>query len=202
MLCLEKVKTPSVLTFGHQFQGEPVQRRILYPGSFQHFSTMSKQKRLITSGAGYIGIHVAELFNESCKKGVLLGSLYQGIESRVGYLHGKHAVDVPLEVIDLRDYVKIQGLISAGGFTGIVHTVADATMALLPTMKIGTGKGASVREIVKSVFDAIGRNDVTPIDTDRRAGNPAFVCANVDLAATEMGFKSNYSLGQSIRSLF
>ena len=69
-------------------------------------------------------------------------------------------------------------------------------------MKIDTGKGASVREIVKSVFDAIVRNDVTPIDTDRRAGNPTFVCAYVDLAATERGFKSKYSLGQSIRSLF
>jgi hypothetical protein len=30
----------------------------------------------------------------------------------------------------------------------------------------------------------------------------AFLCANVDLAATEMGFKSKYSLEESIRSLF
>jgi UDP-glucose 4-epimerase len=59
-----------------------------------------------------------------------------------------------------------------------------------------------VREIVKFVLDSMGRSDVTPIDTDRRAGDPAFLSANIDLAATELGFKSNYSIDQSIRSLF
>jgi UDP-glucose 4-epimerase len=69
-------------------------------------------------------------------------------------------------------------------------------------MNIGTGKGASVREIVKFVLDSMGRRDVTPIDTDRRAGDPAFLCADVTLAKTAMGFQSRYSLKESVESLF
>jgi UDP-glucose 4-epimerase len=48
----------------------------------------------------------------------------------------------------------------------------------------------------------MGRRDVTPIDTDRRAGDPAFLCADVTLAKTAMGFQSRYSLKESVESLF
>ena len=85
---------------------------------------MSKQKWLITGGAGYIGTHIADLFIQAGKDVVLLDSLYQGLESRVAYLRSKHAIDIPLEVIDVRDYAKVDALIGAGGFTGIVHTAA------------------------------------------------------------------------------
>ena len=322
---------------------------------------MSKQKWLITGGAGYIGTHIADLFIEAGKDVVLLDSLYQGLESRVEYLRTKHGIDIPLEVIDVRDYAKVDAIIAAGNFTGIVHTaalkavgesmgkpdeyqevnytatveliesakrhgvkrfifsstaavygspdsmdpcredgptapispygsskllaeskvtdfisipgnhgsslrffnvvgsanqalldnsvenlvpivinkvkagqapviyghdyptkdgtcirdyvdvrdiaaahlvVSDATQALPPTINIGTGNGASVREIVKFVLDAMERSDVTPIDTDRRAGDPAFLCADVSLAKSAMGFTSRYSLKASIESLF
>ena len=69
-------------------------------------------------------------------------------------------------------------------------------------MNIGTGNGASVREIVKFVLDAMGRSDVTPIDSDRRAGDPAFLCADVSLAQSAMGYTSRYSLKESVESLF
>jgi len=85
---------------------------------------VSKQKWLITGGAGYIGTHIADLFIEAGKDVVLLDSLYQGLESRVDYLRTKHAIDIPLEVIDVRDYAKVDALIAAGKFTGIVHTAA------------------------------------------------------------------------------
>ena len=322
---------------------------------------MSKQKWLITGGAGYIGTHIADLFIEAGKEVVLLDSLYQGLESRVDYLRSKHGNNIPLEVLDIREYAKIDALIAAGNFTGIVHTAAlkavgesmekpdeyqevnytatveliesakrhgvkrfifsstaavygspdsmdpcredgptapispygssklfaeskvtdfisipgnhgsslrffnvvgvankalldnsvenlvpivinkvkagqapviyghdyptsdgtcvrdyvdvrdiaaahlaaaDATQALPPTMNIGTGNGASVREIVKSVLDAMGRSDVTPIDADRRAGDPAFLCADISLAKSAMGFTSKYSLKASVESLF
>jgi UDP-glucose 4-epimerase len=48
----------------------------------------------------------------------------------------------------------------------------------------------------------MGRDDVTPIDADRRAGDPAFLCADVALAKTAMGFQSRYSLKESVESLF
>ena len=322
---------------------------------------MSKQKWLITGGAGYIGTHIADLFIASGKDVVLLDSLYQGLESRVQYLRDKHKQEIPLEVIDVRDYAAIDALLAAQNFTGIVHTAAlkavgesmekpdeylevnytatvelleaakrhgitrfifsstaavygspdsmdpcredgptapispygsskllaeskveefisipgnhgsslrffnvvgsankalldnsvenlvpivinrvksgqapviygndyptpdgtcirdyvdvrdiaaahlvaaDATQALPPAMNIGTGNGASVREIVKFVLDAMGRSDVTPIDSDRRAGDPAFLCADVSLAQSAMGYTSRYSLKESVESLF
>jgi len=322
---------------------------------------VSKQKWLITGGAGYIGTHIADLFIASGKDVVLLDSLYQGLESRVQYLRDKHKQEIPLEVIDVRNYEAIDALLAAQNFTGIVHTAAlkavgesmekpdeylevnytatvelleaakrhgitrfifsstaavygspdsmdpcredgptapispygsskllaeskveefisipgnhgsslrffnvvgsankalldnsvenlvpivinrvksgqapviygndypttdgtcvrdyvdvrdiaaahlvaaDATQALPPAMNIGTGNGASVREIVKFVLDAMGRSDVTPIDSDRRAGDPAFLCADVSLAQSAMGFTSRYSLKESVESLF
>lgn len=322
---------------------------------------MSKQKWLITGGAGYIGTHIADLFIASGKDVVLLDSLYQGLESRVQYLRDKHQQEIPLEVIDVRNYKAIDALLAAQNFTGIVHTAAlkavgesmekpdeylevnytatvelleaakrhgitrfifsstaavygspdsmdpcredgptapispygsskllaeskveefisipgnhgsslrffnvvgsankalldnsvenlvpivinrvksgqapviygndyptpdgtcirdyvdvrdiaaahlvaaDSTQALPPAMNIGTGNGASVREIVKFVLDAMGRSDVTPIDSDRRAGDPAFLCADVSLAQSAMGFTSRYSLKESVESLF
>jgi UDP-glucose 4-epimerase len=322
---------------------------------------VSKQKWLITGGAGYIGTHIADLFIEAGKDVVLLDSLYQGLESRVDYLRSKHGINIPLEDLDIREYAKVDALISAGNFTGIVHTAAlkavgesmekpdeylevnytatveliesakrhgvkrfifsstaavygspdsmdacredgptapispygsskllaeskvtdfisipgnhgsslrffnvvgssnkalldnsvenlvpivinkikadqapviyghdypttdgtcvrdyvdvrdiaaahlaaaDAIQPLPPTMNIGTGNGASVREIVKFVLDAMGRSDLTPIDADRRAGDPAFLCADISLAKSAMGFTSRYSLKASIESLF
>jgi UDP-glucose 4-epimerase len=52
------------------------------------------------------------------------------------------------------------------------------------------------------VLDAVNKSDTAVIEAPRRAGDPAFLCANVDLAATARGFKSKYSLEESIRSLF
>ncbi len=72
---------------------------------------MSKQKWLITGGAGYIGTHIADLFITSGKDVVLLDSLYQGLESRVDYLRAKHGIDIPLEVIDIRNYSAVDTLL-------------------------------------------------------------------------------------------
>jgi UDP-glucose 4-epimerase len=69
-------------------------------------------------------------------------------------------------------------------------------------MNIGTGRGASVREIIKLVLDAIKKSDTQVIEVERRAGDPAFLCADVTLAKSAMGFESKYSLEESVRSLF
>jgi UDP-glucose 4-epimerase len=69
-------------------------------------------------------------------------------------------------------------------------------------MNIGTGRGASVREIIKLVLEATNKQDTKVIETDRRAGDPAFLCADINLAKTAMGFTSKYSLEESVRSLF
>ena len=59
-----------------------------------------------------------------------------------------------------------------------------------------------MREIIKLVLDATKKSDTEVIEAPRRAGDPALLCADVELAAKEMGFRSKYSLEESIRSLF
>jgi UDP-glucose 4-epimerase len=96
----------------------------------------------------------------------------------------------------VRDYVDVRDIARA-------HlAAANATTALPPTMNIGTGRGASVREIIKLVLDATNKSDTAVIENPRRAGDPAFLCADVSLAKSAMGFESQYSLEASIRSLF
>ncbi|CAN2169529.1 GalE UDP-glucose 4-epimerase [Candidatus Nanopelagicaceae bacterium] len=96
----------------------------------------------------------------------------------------------------IRDYVDVRDIARA-------HlAAANATTALPPTMNIGTGRGASVREIIKLVLDATNKSDTAVIENPRRAGDPAFLCADVTLAKSAMGFESQYSLEASIRSLF
>ena len=96
----------------------------------------------------------------------------------------------------VRDYVDVRDIAQA-------HLVAaNATGAIPSIINVGTGRGASVREIINLVLDAVNKSDTEVIEAPRRAGDPALLCANVDLAATELGFKSKYSLEESIRSLF
>ena len=322
---------------------------------------MDREKWLITGGAGYIGTHIADLFIADAKDVVLLDSLYQGLSSRVDYLRKKHNIEIPLEVVDIRDYTAVENILENNKFAGIVHTAAlkavgesvekpdeykevnftattellklaqkhgvkkflfsstaavygspdtmepckengplapispygstkldaeskvsefintpgntgtslrffnvvgsaaqelldnsvenlvpivlgklrkneapviygtdyptqdgtcvrdyvdvrdiaaahlvaaNATVAIPPIINVGTGRGASVREIIKLVLEATNKSDTAVIEDPRRAGDPAFLCANVDLAAKEMGFKSKYTLEESIRSLF
>jgi UDP-glucose 4-epimerase len=96
----------------------------------------------------------------------------------------------------IRDYVDVRDIARA-------HlAAADATTKLPETMNIGTGRGASVREIIKLVLDATKKSDTKVIEIERRAGDPAFLCADVTLAKSAMGFESKYSLEASVRSLF
>ena len=322
---------------------------------------MDRETWLITGGAGYIGTHIADLFIADGKDVVLIDSLYQGLKPRVDYLSKKHGLEIPLHVIDIRDYTAVENILKSQPFTGIVHTAAlkavgesvekpdeykevnftattellklaqkygvkkflfsstaavygspdtmepckengplapispygstkldaeskvtefintpgnagtslrffnvvgtasqelldnsvenlvpivlgklnkgeapvifgtdyptsdgtcvrdyvdvrdiaqahlvaaNATGSIPPIINVGTGRGASVREIIKLVLDATNKSDTQVIEAPRRAGDPAFLCADVELAAKEMGFKSKYSLEESIRSLF
>ena len=96
----------------------------------------------------------------------------------------------------VRDYVDVRDIAAA-------HLVAaNATAPIPPIMNVGTGRGASVREIIDLVLVATNKSNTEVIEAPRRAGDPAFLCADVTLAAEQMGFKSKYSLEESIRSLF
>jgi UDP-glucose 4-epimerase len=96
----------------------------------------------------------------------------------------------------IRDYVDVRDIARA-------HlAVADATEQLPPALNIGTGRGASVREVIDLVLKAINKSDTQVIESPRRAGDPAFLCADINLAKSSMGFASKYSLEESVRSLF
>ena len=85
---------------------------------------MTRETWLITGGAGYIGTHIADLFIQDGKDVVLLDSLYQGLKPRIDYLSKKHGHEIPLHVVDIRDYTAVENILKSQSFTGIVHTAA------------------------------------------------------------------------------
>jgi UDP-glucose 4-epimerase len=95
----------------------------------------------------------------------------------------------------IRDYVDVRDVARA-------HLVAADSETLPPVMNVGTGSGASVREVIKLVCETAGLNDVIPIETDRRSGDPASLCADVTLINKEIGFPAEHSIEASIKSLF
>ncbi len=96
----------------------------------------------------------------------------------------------------IRDYVDVRDIARA-------HLAAADSTATLPlAMNVGTGRGGSVREVIKLVCAAAGKPEVVAEEKDRRAGDPAFLCADVSLIKNAIGFISKYSLEASAESLF
>jgi UDP-glucose 4-epimerase len=96
----------------------------------------------------------------------------------------------------IRDYVDVRDIAGA-------HLAAADSTAVLPlAMNVGTGRGGSVREVIKLVCEAAGRSAVVADEKERRAGDPAFLCADVSLIKGAIGFSSEYSLETSAKSLF
>ena len=96
----------------------------------------------------------------------------------------------------IRDYVDVRDIARA-------HLAAsDSTDDLPPKINIGTGRGVSVRQIIERVLLQLDKTDTAVIEIDRRAGDPAFLCADVSLAKTALNFESRFSLEESIASIF
>jgi len=95
----------------------------------------------------------------------------------------------------IRDYVDVRDVARA-------HLVAADSAALPAVMNVGTGRGASVREVIKLVCEAAALDDVIATETERRSGDPAFLCADVTLINKEIGFISEHSLEARVKSLF
>ena len=321
---------------------------------------MQLQTWLITGGSGYVGSHIVDLFLNNNKEIVIYDSMYQGLESRVEYLRGKHKTEIPLIVADIRDTVKFEEVLTKYKPYGVIHTaglkavgesmeksheyfevnfhatsmmlellkkhnihnfifsstaavygspehsnpikedglknpispygasklaaegevnkfhaipsnqgtslrffnvigaaapelmdnsvenlvpivinkikaglppvifgtdystpdrtcirdyvdvrdvarahliVADSA-ALPAVMNVGTGRGASVREVIKLVCNAAALSDVIAIEVERRSGDPAFLCADVTLINKVTGFVAQHTIEESVKSLF
>ena len=68
-------------------------------------------------------------------------------------------------------------------------------------MNVGTGRGGSVREAIKLGCRAAGRSDVVAEEKERRAGDPAFLCADVTSIPKVLQFNSTIKLEESIKTL-
>jgi UDP-glucose 4-epimerase len=96
----------------------------------------------------------------------------------------------------VRDYVDVRDIARA-------HlAAADSTSTLPLAMNVGTGRGGSVREVIKLVSAAAGKSDVVANERERRAGDPAFLCADVNLSKSAIQFQAKYTLIASTQSLF
>jgi UDP-glucose 4-epimerase len=56
--------------------------------------------------------------------------------------------------------------------------------------------------VIELVLAGLDASDTPVTEIDRRAGDPAFLCADVSLAKTALKFESQYSLEESIASIF
>jgi UDP-glucose 4-epimerase len=96
----------------------------------------------------------------------------------------------------IRDYVDVRDVANA-------HLLsANAEKELPLVMNVGTGKGASVREVIERVGASFGQENLQVIESERRAGDSGFLCAEVTLINRTLGFGANRELVDSAGSLF
>ena len=97
---------------------------------------------------------------------------------------------------NVRDYIHVADL-------AISHVAAakrlEARDALEPAYNLGSGTGVSVREIMTAVAEVTGI-DFTPEVAPRRAGDPARIVANGDLAARDLDWSMRHSLRDMVES--
>lgn len=95
----------------------------------------------------------------------------------------------------VRDYIHVGDLADA-------HVLAaarlEAAEPVSPAYNIGTGRGASVLEVLDSVRRVLGI-DLDPVLADRRAGDPARIVADGRLATAELGWEPRHDLDDMVR---
>jgi UDP-glucose 4-epimerase len=96
----------------------------------------------------------------------------------------------------IRDYVHVDDLARA-------HVMAvdylEQDERNFDTFNVGTGKGASVLEVLDEIKRVSGI-DFEPTIGERRAGDPPRLVANVDRIEKELGFKAKFGLAQIVES--
>jgi UDP-glucose 4-epimerase len=96
----------------------------------------------------------------------------------------------------IRDYVDVRDAAQA-------HLLsANAEKELPLVMNVGTGKGASVMEVIELLAALFDHQDLRVIESKRRPGDSGFMCAEVKLIRDTLSFKPEYDLDESIGSIF
>jgi UDP-glucose 4-epimerase len=95
----------------------------------------------------------------------------------------------------IRDYVDVRDVANA-------HLLSANAEKVLPlVMNVGTGKGASVREVIRLACQALKKADIVAIEKHRRAGDPAFLCGDASLIKKSLGYNVTYLLSESTNSI-
>jgi len=97
----------------------------------------------------------------------------------------------------IRDYIHVQDLAEA--HIAAMNLVAGWGAAKFEAINLGTGKGTSVLEVIQVIRDVTGR-DIQPILSDRRAGDPPALVANVALAEQALNWTSRFTLPEMVES--
>lgn len=96
----------------------------------------------------------------------------------------------------VRDYIHVSDLAHS-------HVVAAQRLVagrqLEPVYNLGSGAGTSVREIMDAIVDVTG-TDLTPIDGERRAGDPASIVATGELAARDLDWEMRHTVLDMVAS--
>jgi len=96
----------------------------------------------------------------------------------------------------VRDYIHVLDLAQAH-LAALDHLATDDGAALV--LNVGTGQGASVKEVVTEIGRVSGL-DVTPDVEERRAGDPPRLVASADRIAELLGWRARQGLPEIIES--
>lgn len=92
----------------------------------------------------------------------------------------------------IRDYVDVRDVARA-------HFMVSESKNVIPkALNVGTGNGASVREVIDMLSKTLPKNHFRVIETGRRVGDPAVLYADVSQLKKVMDFVTSYNLHQSI----
>ena len=116
---------------------------------------------------------------------------------KAGDAPGIYGTDYPTpDGTCVRDYVDVRDVATA-------HLLsAKIEKELPPIMNVGTGKGASVREVIELIGATFGLENFEIVAAARRDGDSGFLCADISLIDSTFGYRESFDLVDSIRSLF
>lgn len=91
----------------------------------------------------------------------------------------------------VRDFIHVADLADAHGMA--LEALMDGSVSGFEVFNVGTGRGASVRQVVHQLIELSGLN-IEPVIAPRRAGDPATVVASVELVKQRLGWRTQSDL--------